>query len=347
MQPSEGPLAGQVALVAGATRAAGRAIARELAAAGARVWCAGRSTRGAPATPGRPETIEETAELIEAAGGQAVAVRVDHTVEAEVEALAARIAAEEDRLDILVNDIWGGDELISWGAPFWKEDMAAVRTLVDRAVLSHWITARHLAPMMVAASRGLIVEVTDGAHAGWRGNGLYDFCKASANRLAYSMAWDLARTGVTALAVSPGFLRSEAMLERFGVTEANWRDGAAQNPDFAWSETPHYLGRAVAALAADPQVGRKAGAALFVGDLADEYGFTDLDGARPHFTRSVRQQLEPEIAGSTELSPWARRHAASQYMNLHLDPVGGAEARRLAERLGWARLGEGLRPVGR
>jgi NAD(P)-dependent dehydrogenase (short-subunit alcohol dehydrogenase family) len=223
------PLEGQVALVAGATRAAGRGIARELAAAGAKVWCTGRSTRGAPATPGRPETIEETAELIVAAGGQAVALRVDHTVEAEVEALAAKLAADEGRLDILVNDIWGGDDLVAWDAPFWKADIGAVRTLVDRAVLSHWITARHLAPMMVAANRGLIIEVTDGEAAGYRGQLLYDFCKASANRLAYAMAWDLARTGVTALALSPGFLRSEAMLERFGVSEANWRDGAARD----------------------------------------------------------------------------------------------------------------------
>ena len=340
-------LEGQVALVAGATRAAGRAIARERAAAGAMVWCAGRSTRGAPATPGRAETIEETAELIAAAGGEAVAVRVDHTVEAEVEALAARLAAEEGRLDILVNDIWGGDELIGWGQPFWTQDMAAVRTLVDRAVLSHWITARHFAPMMVAARRGLIVEVTDGVSAGYRGNLLYDFLKTAAIRLAYAMAWDLARTGVTALAVSPGFLRSEAMLERFGVSEANWRDGAQRDPDFAWSETPHYLGRGVAALAADPQVATKAGAAFFVGDLADEYGFTDLDGARPHFTRSVRQRLEPELAGAGDLSAWARRHAASQYMNLHLDPSGGDAARRIAARLGWTKLGDGLQPVGR
>ena len=256
MPTPEQPLEGQVALVAGATRAAGRGIARELAAAGAKVWCTGRSTRGAPATPGRPETIEETAELIQAAGGEAIAVRVDHTVEAEVEALAARVKAEDGRLDILVNDIWGGDELIDWGAPFWKQDMAAVRTLVDRAVLSHWITARHFAPMMVEANRGLIVEVTDGEAAGYRSQLLYDFCKASANRLAYAMAWDLARTGVTALALSPGFLRSEAMLERFGVTEATWRDATRDDPDFAFSETPHFVGRAVAALA-----GRPAGAA--------------------------------------------------------------------------------------
>src|SRR3984957_13879982 len=184
------PLEGQIALVAGATRAAGRGIAQELAAAGAKVSCTGRSVRGAPATPGRPETIEETADLIAADGGSAVAIRVDHTVEAEVEALAARIKADEGRLDILVNDIWGGDELIDWGAPFWKADMAAVRTLVDRAVLSHWITARHLASMMVEAGRGLIVEVTDGDSAGYRGQLLYDFCKASANRLAYALARD-------------------------------------------------------------------------------------------------------------------------------------------------------------
>jgi NAD(P)-dependent dehydrogenase (short-subunit alcohol dehydrogenase family) len=340
------PLDGQVALVAGATRGGGRAVARELAAAGAKVYCTGRSVRGQPATPGRPETIEETAELIAAAGGEAVAIRVDHTVEAEVEALAARLQADEGRLDILVNDIWGGDELIAWGAPFWSQDMADVRTLVDRAVLSHWITARHCAPMMVAAKRGLIVEVTDGRNAGYRGHLLYDFLKISAIRLAYAMAWDLARTGVTALAVSPGFLRSEAMLARFGVTEATWRDAVAEHPDFAWSETPHYLGRAVAALAADPQVRRKAGAAFFVGDLADEYGFTDLDGSQPHFTRSVAARLAPELAADGPLSPFAQRLAASQYMSAHLDAARGDEAHRLAGRLGWTRLPDGLKPVG-
>ena len=347
MQPSETtPLAGQVALVAGATRAAGRGIARELAAAGAKVWCTGRSTRGHAAMPGRPETIEETVELIAAAGGHAAAVRVDHTVEAEVAALAARVEADDGRLDILVNDIWGGDELIDWAAPFWKADMAAVRTLVDRAVLSHWITARCFGPMMVAARRGLIVEVTDGEAAGYRGQLLYDFCKASANRLAYAMAWDLARTGVTALAVSPGFLRSEAMLERFGVAEANWRDGAASDPDFAFSETPHFIGRAIAALAADPEVRRKAGAALYVGDLASEYGFTDLDGSQPHFPRSTGEQLDRELAKDGPLGPWATLHASNRYMRGHLDPAAADQARRLAARLGWTRLGQGLQPVG-
>jgi NAD(P)-dependent dehydrogenase (short-subunit alcohol dehydrogenase family) len=339
-------LTGQIALVAGATRAAGRGIAQELAAAGAKVYCTGRSVRSAPATPGRPETIEETAELIEAAGGQAIAIRVDHTVEAEVEALAARVKADEGRLDILVNDIWGGDDLVQWDQPFWGQDMAAVRTLVDRAILGHWITARHLAPMMVEANRGLIVEVTDGSTAGYRGNLLYDFIKTSVIRLAYAMAWDLGRTRVTALAVSPGFLRSEAMLENFGVTETNWRDGAKQNPDFEFSETPRYVGRAIAALAADPNVRAKAGAAFFAGDLADEYGFTDLDGTRPHFWRGIVSKLAPELAGEGALSPWAMRHTAGHYQKIHLTPADADEARALAARLGWKRLGMGLQPVG-
>jgi len=340
------PLEGQVALVAGATRAAGRGIAQELAAAGAKVYCTGRSTRGAAATPGRPETIEETAELIEAAGGAAVALRVDHTREDEVEALAARLKADEGRLDILVNDIWGGDDLVQWGAPFWKQDIAVMRTLVDRATLSHWITARYCVPMMVEANRGLIVEVTDGANPGYRGQLLYDFIKAGLIRLAYAMAWDLATTRVTALALSPGFLRSEAMLERFGVSEPNWRDGAASDPDFAASETPRYVGRAIAALAADPNLRAKAGGAYFAADLADEYGFTDLDGSRPHFWKSVLARLGPELAVEADLSPWARLHAAGRYQKLHLSPEHADEARALAARLGWKRLGVGLQPVG-
>src|ERR1700722_16106879 len=260
------PLRGQVALVAGAPRAAGRGIAQELAAAGAKVYCTGRSTRGNPATPGRPETIEETAELITAGGGEAIALRVDHQVEAEVEALAARVRADEGRLDILVNDIWGGDALIDWGARFWTLDIAKVRAVVDQAVLSHLITARYLAPLMVEANGGLIVEITDGNLPGYRGQLLYDHVKAAVIRLAYAMALDLAGTRVTALALSPGFLRSEAILQQFGVIEATWRDAAEKHQDFAFSETPRYVGRAVAALAADPKVGRKAGFALFVAD---------------------------------------------------------------------------------
>jgi NAD(P)-dependent dehydrogenase (short-subunit alcohol dehydrogenase family) len=339
------PLEGQIALVAGATRAAGRGIAQELAAAGAKVYCTGRSTRGAPATAGRPETIEETAELIAAEGGQAVAVRVDHTVEAEVEALAARIKADEGRLDILVNDIWGGDELVQWGEPFWKQDMTIMRTLVDRAVFSHMITARHCAPMMVEANRGLIVEVTDGSDPGYRGQLLFDFIKSGLIRLAYAMAWDLATTRVTALALSPGFLRSEAMLERFGVAEANWQDGCAQDPDFAASETPRYAGRAVAALAADPNLRARAGGAFFTADLAEAYGFTDVDGRQPHFWKSVMERLATELARDGELSPWTRQHASGRYQRLHLSANHADETRALAARLGWKRLGAGLQPV--
>jgi NAD(P)-dependent dehydrogenase (short-subunit alcohol dehydrogenase family) len=339
------PLDGQIALVAGATRAAGRGIAIELGLAGAKVYCTGRSARGAPATPGRPETIEETAELIAAADGAAVAIRVDHQVEAEVEALAQRIRADEGRLDVLVNDVWGGDAAIDWGAKFWTLDIATVRQLVDQAVFSHLITARHLAPLMVDARRGLIVEITDGALNGYRGQLLYDLVKASVIRLAYAMAWDLAPTGVTALALSPGFLRSEAILEGFGVTEANWRDAAKAHPDFALSETPRFIGRAVAALAADPDVANKAGLSLSVGDLADAYGFDDVDGQRPHFWRNVQAWLEPQIAADDALSPQARFMAEAGYMSMHLTPARAAQARAYAEKLGYRSLGAGLRPI--
>jgi NAD(P)-dependent dehydrogenase (short-subunit alcohol dehydrogenase family) len=341
----EGPLTGQVALVAGATRGAGRGIALELAAAGAKVYCTGRSVAGAPATPGLPETIDETAALIAQAGGEAVAVRVDHQQEAEVTALAARLSADEGRLDILVNDIWGGDAAIDWSAKFWTLDVATVRRVIDQAVLSHLVTSRALAPMMVEAGRGLIVEVTDGALAGYRGQLLYDLVKASVIRLAYAMAWDLARTGVTALALSPGFLRSEAVLAGFGVTEANWREGAKRDPGFAFSETPRYVGRAVAALAADPRVGRKAGLALWGADLAAEYGFTDIDGARPDFWRNIEAWLEPKIAAEGPLAGAPRRMADARYAMIHSTPSRSAQARAYLAKLGYPDLPEGLRPV--
>jgi NAD(P)-dependent dehydrogenase (short-subunit alcohol dehydrogenase family) len=339
------PLEGRVALVAGATRAAGRGIALELAAAGAKVYCTGRSTRGAPATPGRPETIEETAEMIAAAGGAAVAIRVDHQLEADVEALAERLRADEGRLDVLVNDVWGGDAAIDWGARFWKLDIATVRAVADQAVFSHLITSRHLAPVMLEAKRGLIVEVTDGALNGYRGQLLYDLVKASVIRLAYAMAWDLVGTGVTALALSPGFLRSEAILDGFGVTEANWRDAAKAHPDFALSETPRFIGRAVAALAADPAVAAQAGLSLSVGDLADAYGFDDVDGRRPHFWRNVEAWLAPQIAADEPLSPQARRMAEAGYMSMHLTPMVAEKARAYAAKLGHVDLGAGLRPI--
>ena len=252
-------LHGQVAVVAGATRGAGRGIARMLGAAGATVYCTGRSVRGKPATDGRTETIEETAEMVTAEGGRGIAVRTDHTVESEVERLFERVRADEGRLDVLVNDIWGGDALTEWGSPFWSLSTAQGQALLERAVHSHIITSRHGAPLMIERDAGLIVEVTDGDTHGYRGNLFYDLAKNAVVRLAYAMAGDLHAHRVTALAVTPGFLRSEHVLDHFGVTEANWRDAIEKDPYFGESETPCYVGRAVAALAADPQVGQKSG----------------------------------------------------------------------------------------
>ncbi|WP_437786015.1 SDR family oxidoreductase [Sorangium sp. So ce1097] len=278
------PLEGQVALVTGATRGAGRAIACSLGEAGATVYCTGRSVRGRPATGQRPETIEETAERVTAAGGNGIAVQVDHTVEEQVEALCARIRREQGKLDVLVNDVWGGDELTEFGQPFWKLSVPKGKLLLERAVTSHIITSRHAVPILLERDRGLIVEVTDGDSFGYRGNLFYDLAKMSVIRLAFAMAWELRRhPGITALAITPGFLRSEAMLEGFGVTEENWRDATAKDPHFIASETPFYVGRAIAALAADPDVAAKSGRVFSSWDLAREYGFTDVDGRTPHW----------------------------------------------------------------
>jgi NAD(P)-dependent dehydrogenase (short-subunit alcohol dehydrogenase family) len=217
------PLSGALAVVAGATRGAGRGIARALAEAGAFVYCTGRSAVGHPKGMDRPETIDETVSLIEQAGGRAVAVRVDHTREEEVADLAARVRNDAGRIDVLVNSLWGGDPLINWSHRFWEVDLSRIRAYLDQTLVSHLITNRHFAPLMVEANRGLIIEVIDGHFAGYRGQILYDLIKASLARLAYGMAMELAETGVTALSLSPGFLRSEAILEHFGVREENWR----------------------------------------------------------------------------------------------------------------------------
>jgi NAD(P)-dependent dehydrogenase (short-subunit alcohol dehydrogenase family) len=279
------PLRGQVALVAGATRGAGRAIAVSLGLAGATVYATGRSTRGHPATPGRPETIEETAALIRRYGGRAHAVRVDHTVEPEVRRLLARIRrTERGRLDILVNDIWGGEELTEWGRPPWTMTYARGRTMLERAVLSHILTARYAVPLMVRRKRGLVIEVTDGDHQHYRGSFFYDLVKSSVIRMALAYHEEFREAALprlNAVAVTPGFLRSEYMLDQFGVTEENWRDALPKDRHFYASETPYLLGRGVVALAADPHVGAKSGRALGSWALAKEYGFTDRDGSRP------------------------------------------------------------------
>lgn len=283
-------LAGKIAVVAGATRGAGRGIARMLGEAGATVYCSGRSTRALAATPGRPETIEETAELVTAAGGRGIAVRTDHSVEEEVKALFARVIADSGTVDILVNDIWGGDDITQW-QPFWTLDSAQGFEMLDRAVRTHILTSRHAVPHMIERNSGLIVEITDGDHHGYRGALFYDLAKNATIRLAFAMASELSRTGITALAVTPGFLRSEAMLDRFGVTENNWRDAADKARGFESSETPCYVGRAVAALAADPNVRAKAGGVYASWTLAREYGFTDIDGSSPHWGDYVTKSL--------------------------------------------------------
>ncbi len=274
-------LKNKVALVAGATRGAGRGIAVELGAAGATVYCTGRTTRAAASSMRRPETIEDTAERVTAAGGTGIAVAVDHSIPERVAALVNQIDREQGRLDILVNDIWGGDPLTSWGVPFWEHSLSDGLVLLRQAVETHLITSWHAAPLMLRGTGGLIIEVTDGDSDRYRGSFFYDLAKNGVIRLAQAQAAELGPRGVTALALTPGFLRSEAMLEHFGVSEENWRDGATRDPHFIASETPHYIGRAVVALATDPDVAMKKGRSLSTWGLSHEYEFTDLDGSRP------------------------------------------------------------------
>lgn len=287
------PLRGKIAVVAGATRGAGRGIACMLGEAGATVYCTGRSVRGRPASGQRPETIEETAEMVTGYGGEGIAVQVDHSIPEQVEAFFARVKAEQGRLDILINDIWGGESLTEWGVPFWEMDIQKALLMQQRAIHTHLITSRYGVPLLVEQGSGLVIEITDGDSLEYRGNLPYDLVKTSVIRLAFSMAHELRNTGVTALAVTPGFLRSEEMLDYFGVTEANWQDGAKQEPHFIASETPYFVGRAVAALAADPNVAAKSGGAYASWTLSDEYGFIDIDGARPHWGRYFAEHVAP------------------------------------------------------
>ncbi|MFB6948791.1 SDR family oxidoreductase [Streptomyces niveus] len=293
-----GPLAGRVALVAGGTRGGGRGIAVELGAAGATVYVTGRSSTAGRSDLDRPETIERAADLVTAAGGRGIAVRTDHSRPEEVRALVDRIAAEQDgRLDILVNSVWGGDPLTDWEHPLWEQDLDTGFRLLRQAVDTHVITSRYALPLLVARRSGLVVEVTDGNTARYRGSFFYDLVKSSVIRLAVAQAAELKPYGVAAVAITPGFLRSEAMLDGLGVTEETWRDAVAQDPNFAYSESPAYLGRAVAALAADPDVMAKSGRALATWGLYEEYGFTDADGTRPdfaaHWARSLVEEYGP------------------------------------------------------
>ena len=282
----ENALSGKIALVAGGTRGASRAIAVELGRAGAFVYVTGRSTREGRSEVDRPETIEETAELIERAGGGAEAIRVDHLVPAEVAALAKRIDAEHGRLDILVNGLWGGDQHIGWGKPVWEHDLDAGLRMLRLAVDAHLITSHHVLPLMIRRPGGLVVEMTDGTaeyNAQYRKGTSLPFyvAKASAHLLAIGEAAELASHESTAIAFTPGYLRSEAMLDIYGVKEENWRDACERVPHFEISETPVFSGRTVAALAADPDRHRWSGRTVSSGELAKVYEIDDVDGSRP------------------------------------------------------------------
>ncbi|MFD5945846.1 SDR family oxidoreductase [Streptomyces collinus] len=292
------PLQDKVALVAGATRGAGRGIAVELGAAGATVYVTGRSTRARRSEYDRPETIEDTADLVTAAGGKGIAVPTDHLDRAQVKALVDRIADEQGRLDVLVNDIWGGEKLFEWDSPLWEHDLDNGLRLLRLAVETHAVTSHHALPLLLRNPGGLVVEVTDGTAAynaeNFRVNFFYDLAKASVLRMGFALGHELGPRGATAVALTPGWLRSELMLDGFGVREDNWRDALERVPHFAISETPHYVGRAVAALAADADVARWNGQSLSSGGLAQVYGFTDVDGSRPDAWRYL---VEVQDAG--------------------------------------------------
>lgn len=285
------PLAGKVAVVAGATRGAGRGIATALGEAGATVYCTGRSVAGSPGMKNRPETIHETADLVTARGGRGIAVQADHTIPEQV----ARLFEQTGEIDILVNDIWGGDDLVEWGKKLWETKLEDGLTLIDRAIKTHIITSYYGLPKL--RKGGLVVEITDGDSYFYRGHFFYDLVKTTVIRMAFALSQELQGRGITAVAVTPGFLRSEWMLDHFGVTEANWRDAAEKVKSFIASETPLFVGRGVAALAADAEVAKKNGRVIASWDLGDEYGVLDADGTRPHFVRWLEEN-EPRMAAA-------------------------------------------------
>jgi NAD(P)-dependent dehydrogenase (short-subunit alcohol dehydrogenase family) len=289
---------GKVALVTGATRGAGRGIAVALGEAGATVYCTGRSTHGRRSEYDRPETIEETAELVTAAGGTGIAVPTDHLEADQVRALVERMDAEQGRLDVLVNDIWGGERLFQWNTPLWEHDLANGLRLLRLQIETHLITSHFALALLIRSPGGLVVEMTDGTReyndAHYREPVFYDLAKSAVIRLAFAQSKELAAHGCAAVALTPGWLRSEMMLEVMGVTEENWREGA--NPHFAAiSESPRFVGRAVAALAGDPDVLRRSGGSFSSGGLAREYGFTDVDGSQPDCWRYMVEVQDPGL----------------------------------------------------
>ncbi|MEU1485999.1 SDR family oxidoreductase [Streptomyces sp. NPDC005752] len=302
---SASALHGRIALVAGATRGAGRGIAVRLGAAGATVYVTGRTTRERRSEYDRSETIEETAELVTAAGGTGIAVPTDHLVPEQVRALAGRIDAEQGRLDVLVNDVWGGERLFAFGKPVWEHDLDDGLRLLRLGVETHAITSHFVLPLLVRRPGGLVVEMTDGTAAyntaNYRNSYFYDLVKNSVLRMAFVLSHELKPHGGTAVALTPGWMRSEMMLDAFGVAEENWRDALTEVPHFCISESPAYVGRAVAALAADADLARRNGQSLSSGQLAREYGFTDLDGSRPDCWRYLTEVADAgRAADATE-----------------------------------------------
>ena len=293
---SSKPLEGRVALVAGATRGAGRGIAVALGEAGATVYCSGRSSRDRRSEYDRPETIEETAELVTAAGGTGVFHVADHLERDQVEGLVTRIDAEAGRLDVLVNDIWGGEGKFAWSTPVWEHNLDDGLRMIRLGLETHLITSHYALPLLIREPGGLVVEMTDGTPAyngaTYRAPAFYDLVKNAVIRLAFAQGEELAKHGCTAVALTPGWMRSEMMLEVFEVTEENWRE--AKQPHFAAiSESPLFVGRAVAALAADPDVHARNGGGYSSGGLAKEYGFTDTDGSRPDCWRYMVEVQDP------------------------------------------------------
>ncbi|WP_019638710.1 SDR family oxidoreductase [Paenibacillus fonticola] len=289
-------LHGKIALVAGATRGAGRGIAVELGAAGATVYVTGRSTRTHRSEYDRPENIEETAELVTEAGGHGIPVQVDHLDPAQVKALVDRIEQEQGRLDILVNDIWGGEKIIEFNVPVWKHSLENGLHMLRLAIDTHLITSHFSLPLLIKNKNGLVIEMTDGIaeynNKNYRLSMFYDQAKNSAIRMAWALAHEIEPYGCTAVALTPGWIRSEMMLEHFGVKEENWQDAAAKDPHFIISESPRFVGRAVAALAQDPELARWNGQSLSSGELAKVYGFTDLDGSRPDCWRYLVEVVD-------------------------------------------------------
>lgn len=326
-------LKGKVAVVAGATRGAGRGIARALGEAGATVYCTGRSVNGQPSPYGRPETIEETADMVNATGGVGIHVQVDHTDEAQVRALFGRVDEEHGRLDVLVNNVAGSDMRMAGWTPTWKTDLKDAVHVHENAVLSHVITAKHAAPLMIKKKRGLVVEVTEFDLLFCGGNILAQLVKFSLKGLAVMLAEELRPHRVAAVAITPGYLRSEFMLEHFKVTEENWRDGAKKDVNFLESESPLFVGRAVAALAADRKVFERSGALLSSYGLAREYGFTDYDGRRPDIGKMfagmdmMKKPLRRHVEWLDGLTRCAKQYLGEEQTTPSPDVTNKAKAR--------------------